>query len=463
MNGSLWLFLEILLNFFDIAFMFLIMTHQLGRRENTQKKYILIFYLISVFAFTLYNHITFHGASAAFAMIVIFMTYSVIFLQGSLLHKFFWLFIPLSLMLCSDLFAMYVVTQKHPGISNEIFIAPNIYRLQAAIITKSIEVFILILFLKIKLNLITISKRNVIITTAFVSIIFLSMISAYILLSYDYKDKATMFLNITIIFLIAMFVFAYILLSQNKQFDERQQKALNEQSEMYQASLIEKEKIYQKSLQEHLKMQQTELKLLVYEEIKASHDKFYEYQAKVNELLQNIWGLAKREKLSELDRLMCYFSKINVAFNSLQTTGNELVDMVLMGKGAIANQDSIFIETEIELPAKNRVESIDLNVILINLLDNAIQAMKRDFIDELYRTIELTIKSIENNLVITAKNITGTGAQSDEEIEKLQSPSRPGFGLKIINELVKKYHGSLEITHMDFYFTVTIKFPLLKE
>ncbi len=94
-------------------------------------------------------------------------------------------------------------------------------------------------------------------------------------------------------------------------------------------------------------------------------------------------------------------------------TGNDTVDSLLNYKIQKADEVLNVVETKISIPGQLRLRSFDLNVLLGNLLDNAIDA---------------SMRTEEKKLKLTTK----------------EDKVNHGIGLKNVRRIVEKYHGEIE-------------------
>ena len=110
----------------------------------------------------------------------------------------------------------------------------------------------------------------------------------------------------------------------------------------------------------------------------------------------------------------------------------------------------ISLRTIILLPASISIKEEDLLAILNNLLDNAIDACKKESDKKLFIQM-ITIKSF---LKITIKNSCSENVflQNPHLETKKSDRSYHGFGLKIVQKIAKSYHGTLRTEQIDDFF-----------
>lgn len=125
------------------------------------------------------------------------------------------------------------------------------------------------------------------------------------------------------------------------------------------------------------------------------------------------------------------------------TTGNESMDSLLNYKLQRANEILDRVETRISIPEKLMLHSFDLNVILGNLLDNAIEAASQT--EE--KKLKITIKLEKGILFIHIRN--SCQGISDGKLQHLKTTkedaSNHGIGLGNVQRIIEKYHGDMDL------------------
>ena len=105
------------------------------------------------------------------------------------------------------------------------------------------------------------------------------------------------------------------------------------------------------------------------------------------------------------------------------------------------------------MPEAIEIESIDLCSIFSNLLNNAVHAAQKTE----NPTISLNASYSNSELNVEISNTT-----LEKDIE-YRDPKFHGYGLLILNDLAKKYHGSFSTQKKDGIFYPDIKMPEQKE
>ncbi len=244
---------------------------------------------------------------------------------------------------------------------------------------------------------------------------------------YAYIIPVISALLVTLIPLVYMFLYGIV-------------NSLHEKSRLDQALTENKGQLaryrFSVELEERLKKERHELKNNYFYIQTLLKEKNYE---KLNEYIDSIIG----EKLDNLSGIQ---------------TGNTLMDYLVNKKIAEAKRHNIKTYVEIIVPSNLKVSEDLLCTVLLNLLDNAIEASQKVANPD----IHINISCSGAYLVCKIKN------KVDENILR-QNPSlhttkkdsaNHGLGLKIIRESIEKNNGIFQISMEDGYFSATSMLPL---
>lgn len=137
-------------------------------------------------------------------------------------------------------------------------------------------------------------------------------------------------------------------------------------------------------------------------------------------------------------------------------SGNPIADALLADKQKMAHSAGATIEFEGAIPAE-LLSPTDICVLLGNTLDNAIEACQK-FPHNIHKTIRISANCVGSiafimieNPVTEKANIKNNHIKTSKENKTLH-----GFGLYSLNSIVKKYSGTLKISSTDSKFTVEI-------
>ncbi len=165
-------------------------------------------------------------------------------------------------------------------------------------------------------------------------------------------------------------------------------------------------------------------------------------------------GLAKG---SEPEKLIAYLDSMQEFMQNPSEhiyTGNEALDSLLNFKLQRAKEELKKVETDIVLPEKMNLQSFDFNVIVGNLLDNAIAVSIQT--DKQFLKLNMRI----GNGVLFLYMVNSCMGIPDGacEIRRLSEKSFTGHGIGLTNvqRIVEKYHGDMEMHCKNNYMETEI-------
>lgn len=103
----------------------------------------------------------------------------------------------------------------------------------------------------------------------------------------------------------------------------------------------------------------------------------------------------------------------------------------------------INVNSAIYLPEHININDIDLISLYTNLFDNAIEACQH--VNEQEKVIIIQSRVIHDHLVIDIKNSYNSVFIKPHFFTTKKDTIHHGFGMQIINMIIKKYHGTLII------------------
>ena len=123
--------------------------------------------------------------------------------------------------------------------------------------------------------------------------------------------------------------------------------------------------------------------------------------------------------------------------------GDEAVDYLINSKVTLAASREIQVNCNIEYPQHTNIGSVDLVVILGNLLDNALEAV--DGTEGNLRFINLTIRRINEMLIIKLENgCKAAPAITEGELKTTKkNTDLHGWGLQSVRTAAERYDGTM--------------------
>ncbi len=256
---------------------------------------------------------------------------------------------------------------------------------------------------------------------AVVSLMSIVFISSQTIIALD-EDTLSTWMILTVVFMFAIMVF-----NMNRQYE------------------VEKENA-------SLKAQQAELLQKDYQTL----NKTYSANAKLyHDLHHHVEAMYQMLKQEQVDRALEYLEDLRKPIKEITKmvwTGDETIDYLINSKLSEAQSEGIEVQTNIEFPRHTNIRSANLVAILGNLLDNALEAVRKDGGKQAF--IHLTIRRIHNMLVIKVKNSMSESLIIEEgQIQTTkQDKKMHGWGLKSARTAAEEYDGTIEIMAEDNTF-----------
>ena len=136
-------------------------------------------------------------------------------------------------------------------------------------------------------------------------------------------------------------------------------------------------------------------------------------------------------------------------------TGNSVIDSILNFKLHEAKINDIYVELKVQIPEQLEIDSFELTIILCNLLDNAIEATQKRNSE---KKINISLIYDRRRLVVSVEN-TYNGKlmmKNGHLCSDKEDTMNHGIGLRNVEMVVNKYHGTLDINHDAEWFMIYI-------
>lgn len=147
-------------------------------------------------------------------------------------------------------------------------------------------------------------------------------------------------------------------------------------------------------------------------------------------------------------------------FKEIHNTGNMILDIILNEKQNICNENNIDLTCDVNFSKCNFIEMTDVCSIFSNILDNAIEACNKNYMDKKYIKIRGTL--VKSYYVIRCENskINKLEIKNSKIITSKKDKFIHGIGLKSVKSSLKKYNGDLEIEDFKNKFLLQIYIPI---
>lgn len=175
--------------------------------------------------------------------------------------------------------------------------------------------------------------------------------------------------------------------------------------------------------------------------------------------LNELMLLANKHGISEMQ---AYIDQMKVFIqnpNELVASGNVEIDSVLNYMLQKAEEKLKNVEVKVMLPEEIR-HSFDINVLLGNLLENAIEAAEQT--EQKYLAVHITLKrgvmriKIENSYAASSLIQEEPAGRNRAFMTTKPFKEQHGIGLKNVERIVEKYNGTMTVTPKDDIFCVNL-------
>ena len=210
-------------------------------------------------------------------------------------------------------------------------------------------------------------------------------------------------------------------------------------SQQYETDVIEQQnKAYLNQL--HL-MQESQMKI-----------RFLKHDMK-NHII-NMQSLLSAEKYDQLKDYLAETNDYIYSNNVIIDSGNETIDSVLNYKLAPLENNSVEKSYHVVLPEQILISSFDLNIVICNLIDNALEALSLlGENDEKKITIDIVYK--QGYIKLLVGNSFDGIIHKDKRTRKNDEINH-GIGLKSVQNIAEKYGGILKTNVADNWFETSV-------
>ncbi len=167
--------------------------------------------------------------------------------------------------------------------------------------------------------------------------------------------------------------------------------------------------------------------------------------------IYNMQTLLSDNKLKELEKYLNETQEYIKIQNQYVSSGNSDVDSLLNYKLYYAQNADVNFETDIKLPEQININSFDINIIIGNLLDNAIEALNKTE----NKKLKITLKYNKGVINIKVCN-TFDGVVLSNLLTRKENKENHGLGLLSIQTILDKYNGLLKTQYDDKWFEASV-------
>lgn len=191
-------------------------------------------------------------------------------------------------------------------------------------------------------------------------------------------------------------------------------------------------------------------------------NEFIESSAKtmhdIKKILETINYLNQQNQYDSLSKFLDELSLDSYSQKPVIYCNDQFINSVLNIKMRECESKGITMSIQVAPMIESKVKSDNLILILSNILDNAIEAVYKT--EEENKTVVIKIYNYENNLIIYSENKYIQDISKKRFFQSTKAESHlHGYGIRIIEELVRTNDGQVSFEPDKDLFKVTIMIP----
>lgn len=176
-----------------------------------------------------------------------------------------------------------------------------------------------------------------------------------------------------------------------------------------------------------------------------------------HDLKYHIRELASMAEKNHIDQMVSYLNDMNQLTSNpdeFVCSGNDKIDSNLNYLLKNAKNRLKDVSANIRIPMNFEKAAFDINIIISNLLDNAITASEKS----IEKTLMMNMMLEKSVLYISIKNSYNGQLlpKGDLFLSTKEHAELHGYGLKNVKRIIKKYNGTISISHTDVLFSVDV-------
>lgn len=201
------------------------------------------------------------------------------------------------------------------------------------------------------------------------------------------------------------------------------------------------------------------------EQLKLMGESLKSNRTIVHDLKNHITCLYILVENDRKEKTLDYLSRMTKVLNKkegISNTGNHLIDSIINLKLQESEKEGITVSIDMDITKEINIPFFDITVVLGNLLDNALEAVRKIEKD---KYINVRLEYREDKLILEMENsFNGIVIREDNIIRTSNlDKENHGIGLKNVESVVKKYNGFMEIEYDESNFMVKVCMETPKE
>lgn len=185
----------------------------------------------------------------------------------------------------------------------------------------------------------------------------------------------------------------------------------------------------------------------------SKNDEIRAFKHDIRDKLYCMQLLLDDEKYVELHKSLNELNAVIPSFEIKIQTGNRLLNAIANSLLDDYKDNNITVDWKGQLPEEINISALDMSAIFFNLLRNAFEATA---LCEPEKNISVVVQTLNTDIFVTIKNtFTNNLTVVDGEINTSKIDKKNhGYGLRNVDNCVKKYNGIVEYSHDNTCFTV---------
>lgn len=220
-------------------------------------------------------------------------------------------------------------------------------------------------------------------------------------------------------------------------------------------------------MEKQLIKQQHDMALASYKNLRTHHQ---EVMMLRHDMLHHFHTLSEMSDENQIKEYLATLIGQNERIRPVLQSGNEMLDIILNGKLSAAMDAGIKVDiVRAEAPNEISMRNADLCSLVMNIIDNAIHAASKSQVHEPWICFDVHVKS--DYLMFICENTAYIGERAEGKSEKghqtfsshtgqEKNVSKHGLGLKIIENVVHKYHGLIDTEFDKNHYRIRVAIPL---
>ncbi len=198
--------------------------------------------------------------------------------------------------------------------------------------------------------------------------------------------------------------------------------------------------------------------------MEAEKKRYTILETSMEEIRRKAHDLKYLEKAKNFDKNFDVAEDYNEHFDDVLLSGNPLIDNIITEKSLYCSKNNITFTYIVDSKDLGFIKPMDLAVMLGNLLDNCIEAVK-EYEDKSKQIISLNISSKVNHIIIHTENYCEHKVRFRNGLPLTSKADKEyhGFGARSIKYITEKYHGHLYMKMENKVFIANISLPIPEE